>query len=559
MKNEKIVVIGAVAAGPKTAARIKRLNPKAEVKIFEQGSFISYSGCGLPYYIEEVVKHQKELMQTPAGTVRNEAFFKKVKDIDVATNVRAIKINTEQKTVTVKNLSDDTTFDEPYDKLMIATGASPIVPPFMKGDFKNTFTVSTIEDAEKIKDILPSIKKAVIIGGGLIGIEIAESLTHKGIAVTIVEKLPNILSFLDDDVAMLVEKYLKSEGITLLTDTTVNSLSADDNETVSKVVTDQGEIETDLVILSIGVNPNSELAKDAGLKITDRGAIYVNDKMQTSNENIYAAGDCAIKYNIITGKEQYVPLGSTANKEGRVAANNICGIDDSFKGILGTSICKAFNYTIASTGLSEKHALLLNYDIMTIYAPAPDKLHYYPTMKPIFMKLVFDKKNETLIGAQIIGPGDVDKRIDVLSTAISAKMTADDIAGLDLAYAPPYSGAIDNTLTAANIARNKLKGLYNGISAKEVKAKIDAGVDFLFLDVRSKPEYEMMHIANTTLMPLGTVRDNINNLPKDKEIIIFCKISLRGYEAARILKGEGFDNIKVMEGGILMWPYQIVK
>lgn len=556
MKKEKIIIIGGVAAGPKTGARIKRLNQSAEVTLFERGTYISYSGCGLPYYVSEVVHSQDELMETPSGTVRNSAFFKKVKDINVKTNTEVIKISPEEKTVTVKNLTDNTTYTETYDKLMLATGASPIVPPFPGIDLGNIFTVSCIEDANKIKEAVKASKETVIIGGGLIGIEMAEALKEKGQNVTIVEKLPNILSFLDEDIALLVEKYLKSKGIKILTNTTVTELKGEEN--VSEVATDNGSISADTVILSIGVKPNTQLAKDAGLEIMPNGCIKVNDKMQTSNENIYAAGDCAIKYNIITKKPQYVPLGSTANKEGRVAANNICGIDDSFKGILGTAICKVFDYTIASTGLTQKTAIAEGFDVMTVLAPAPDKLHYYPTMKPIMMKLVFEVKTQRLLGSQIIGPGEVNKRIDVLATAISAKMTADDIAHLDLAYAPPYSGAIDNTLVAANIARNKMQKLYTAISQKEVKEKIDNKDDFIFLDVRSLPEYEMMHIDNSTLIPLGALREKAKTLPKDKEIVVFCKISLRGYEAARILQAQGFDNVKVMEGGILMWPYEVI-
>lgn len=264
-------------------------------------------------------------------------------------------------------------------------------------------------------------------------------------------------------------------------------------------------------------------------------------------------------FNSITGKPCYMPLGSIANKQGRIVANSICGIEDAFPGVLNTAICKVFDYGVATTGFSERQAQEEGYEILTVLSPAPDRAHFYPTAKPIMIKLIVDQSNRKLLGVQIIGPGNVDKRIDIAVTALTAGMTVDQIANLDLSYASPYAPAMDNIITAANIARNKLDGMYASITPQEVQAKIDRGDNFIFLDVRSQAEYEMMSIANTTLIPLGKLRSQCESLPKDAEIITFCKISLRGYEAALILAAQGFKKVTVMDGGILMWPYSLVK
>jgi rhodanese-related sulfurtransferase len=349
--------------------------------------------------------------------------------------------------------------------------------------------------------------------------------------------------------------YSNANGVR--TATTVTAFTG--SEGVEKTVTDAGEIPSDIVIMAVGVRPNVALAKDAGLEIGATGAIAVNEYMRTSDESVYAAGDCAEVKNIITGKNGYMPLGSTANKQGRVVANAICGTRDPFPGVLNTAICKVFDYGVATTGLSERAARQAGYDVVTVLSPAPDRAHFYPSAKTIMMKCVVEKGSRRLLGLQVIGPGDVDKRVDIAVTAITAGMTVDQIANLDLSYAPPYSPAMDNIITAANIARNKLDGLFASIAPQEVQAKIERGEDFVFLDVRSPGEYEEVHIENTTLIPLGTLRQRYTELPKDKEIIVFCKISLRGYEAALILGSRGFKDVKVMDGGVLMWPYAIQK
>lgn len=559
MGKKKVVIIGGVAAGPKVASRIIRLEPETEVTLIEKGEFLSYAGCGLPYYVSGVVQKQKELMSTPVGAVRDSVFFQHVKNVRVHNHTEALAFDPATKTVRIKGCADGEEHSISYDLLVLATGAVPIKPPIPGIALKNIFTLHGVEDAEGIKAAFAerAAQDVTIVGGGLIGIEMAEAFHSLGARVTIVERLPHILSFLDPEIAALVTKHLSSKGVRVRTSTTVTAFTG--SESVEKTVTDEGEIQSDIVIMAVGVRANVALAKAAGLDIGASGAISVNERMQTSDESVYAAGDCVEVKNIITGKNSYMPLGSTANKQGRVVANSICNRADTFPGVLHTAICKVFDYGVATTGLSERQARQEGYDIITVLSPAPDRAHFYPSAKPIMMKCVVEKSSRRLLGLQVIGPGDVDKRVDIAVTAITAGMTVDQIANLDLSYAPPYSPAMDNIITAANIARNKLDGMFASIAPHEVQAKIERGDEFVFLDVRSPGEYEEAHIESTTLIPLGKLRQRYTELPRDTEIIVFCKISLRGYEAALILQSRGFNDVKVMDGGVLMWPYAIQK
>jgi rhodanese-related sulfurtransferase len=313
----------------------------------------------------------------------------------------------------------------------------------------------------------------------------------------------------------------------------------------------------DLVIMGIGVRPNTALARAAGLEIGETGGIKVDEHMRTSDPDIYAAGDCVESTDILTGRPAYVPLGSTANKQGRVAAVNLCGGEDSFPGILGSTVCKVFDYCVARTGLTERAAKELGYTVTVAMAPAPDRANYLPTARMLLLKLVVDHDTRRLLGAQAVGPGAGDKRIDIAATAIAAGMTVDQVAGLDLGYAPPYSPAMDNLITAANVARNKCAGLMVGVSAQDVKARLDRNEDFVFLDVRSPKEYAEVRLPRSVHIPLGALRGRLAELPRDKEIVAFCQVSLRGYEAALVLKAAGFKDVKVLDGGIAMWPYEL--
>ena len=552
----KVVIIGGVAAGPKVASRIVRLIQDAEITIVEKGEFLSYAGCGLPYYISGVVKTQKELMTTPVGTVRDTAFFQKVKNVKILNHTEATEVDSKNRIVTIKK-ADGSIDSLSYDKLVFATGATPVSPPISGIGLNNIFSLKGIEDAEAIKAKLANQKAldAVIVGGGLIGVEVAEAFTQMGCRVSIVEALPQILSILDEDMIVPVQKHFESKGVKILTNTKVIEFKGLDK--VEKVITDKGELPADIVIMAIGVKPNISLAQRAGIKLGKTGAIAVNKQMLTSDPNIYAAGDCAEKKHLITEHPCYVPLGSTANKEGRVAANSICDIDDSFNGILGSAICKVFDFTVARTGLSEKEARSAGYNVVTALAPAPDKPHFMPTAKLLLLKLIADRKTGRILGAQGTGGGDVDKRVNIIATGLTMGMKLDQLSNLDLCYAPPYSPAVDNIITAGNILRNKIDGLMEGISSKEVKELFDNNTDFTFLDCRSPKEVEQMSIDGSVNMPLGTVRSRLDTLDKNRPIVTFCKISLRGYEAALILKKAGFKSVKVMDGGVLMWPYKL--
>ncbi len=552
----KVVIIGGVAAGPKVAAKVIRLMPHASVTVVEKGQFLSYAGCGLPYYISGQVKNHAELMSTPMGALRDAVFFQKVKNVRILSRTEATKIDRAARSVRVKELGSRREFDLKYDKLVLATGASPIRPSIPGHDLDNIFCLHGVQDAEGIKAGLSGdrARDVVIVGGGLIGMETTEALARSGCRVTIVEMQPQTLGILDAEMARLVELHLESNGVKVLTNTKVCAFEGDGK--VHRVVTDRGTLAADLVIMGIGVRPNTALARTAGLEIGETGGIKVNEQMRTSDPDIYAAGDCVECIDILTGRPAYVPLGSTANKQGRVAAVNLSGGEDAFPGILGSTICKVFDYCVARTGLTERAAKELGYTVTVALAPAPDRANYLSTARLLLLKLVVDRDTRRLLGVQAVGPGAGDKRIDVAATAIAAGMTVDQVAGLDLGYAPPYSPAMDNLITAANVARNKLDGHMVGVCAAEVHQMLQDRKDFVFLDVRTPGEHDQVRLPGATLIPLATLRGRIEEIPKGKPIVTFAQISLRGYEAALILRASGFEDVRVLDGGIAMWPYE---
>ncbi|MDK2823960.1 MAG: hypothetical protein PWQ67_774 [Clostridia bacterium] len=557
----KYLVIGGVACGPKVAARLRRLDLDAEITIIEKGEILSYGGCGMPYYISDEVHDIKELWSTPVGVPRDVHFFKNVKNIEIMDRTLAQKINRLEKKVEVVKLESGEKMEISYDKLILAVGGTPIEPSIPGKDLNNVYKLNHPYDAEAIKRAVDSgtIKNAVIVGGGLIGLEVAESLTKHGIKVTIVEMLDKVLpKMFDIEMASLLMEDMRTNGVDVLVKNKVLSFEGDDQGNLKAVITEQGTIEAELALISVGVKPNSKLALEAGLEITENGAIKVNNYLQTTDPDIYAGGDCIDNYHLLFRKRVYTPLGDLANIHGRIIANNIAGIKEEFPGILGTTICKVFNFNAGSIGLTEDKARELNYDVVTVIAPGPDKAHFYPTAKTIFIKLVGNKKDGKILGAQIVGPGDVAKRLNMLSLGLYYGITAKEMAKMDLAYAPPFAPAMDNLITAANIMQNKIDGLAKSISMLDVREKLKNKEDFVLLDVRSPKEIEEISLPykNVVYIPLGMLRQKYKELPRDKEIIIFCKISLRGYEAQRILEEKGFTNVKFMDGGIVSWLFE---
>jgi NADPH-dependent 2,4-dienoyl-CoA reductase/sulfur reductase-like enzyme/rhodanese-related sulfurtransferase len=559
-KPRKVVIIGGVAAGPKVASKIIRLEPDAEVTVVDKGRVLSYAGCGLPYYVSGVVKDEKELFSTAAGAVRDPVFFQKVKNVKVHNSTEALEIDRAGRRVRVKSLIDGHEEWLPYDQLALCTGARAVRPRLPGIDLKNIFSLHGVEDAEGVKAALEEsrAKDVVIVGGGLIGVEMAEALVEKGCRVTMVEMLPQIMPILDWELAKLVEHHFEAKGVKVMTETAVTEfLPAEGRpERVGRVRTSKGDLPVDMVILAMGVRPNVDLARSAGLEIGSTGAIKVDDRLRTSDPDIYAAGDCVECVGIVSGRPTYVPLGSTANKQGRVAAVNICGGDETFPGVLGTTICKVFDFTVAKTSLTESLARSYGFEVETCLVPGPDRAHFMPSARMIMLKLVAERKTGRLLGIQAVGPGECAKRIDVAATAITAGMTVDQVSKLDLAYAPPYAEAMDNIITACNVMKNKLEGRVTGTSPAEVKARLDSGAGFTFLDVRSPAEVEQVRLPKAVNIPLGALRGRLGELDKSKPVVTFCKISLRGYEAALILQQAGFQDVKMMDGGLVMWPYE---
>lgn len=559
----RIVIIGGVAAGPKAAAKIMRLNPEAQVTVLEKGDVVSYAGCGLPYYVSGVVREQKELMATPVGVVRDSAFFQKVKNVTVKIRTEALEIDRAGKRVKIRDLSAGEEAWLPYDKCVIATGATPIVPRIPGVELDGVHTLHSVRDAEAIKALVAKRKaqNAMIIGGGLIGVEAAEALRETDCAVTIIEMLPQILNLLDWEMAHLVAEHMKSKGVTVLTGIAAREIldCPEVPRRAAAVQTDRGTFPADLVLLAVGVRPNIALAKAAGLALGQRtGAIVVDEHQRTSDPDIYAAGDCVECKHLITGQSCFIPLGSNANKQGRVAAMNVCGIKERFPGVVGSAVCKVFDFCAGRTGLTEAEARAAGYRVVTALVPGPDRAHYMPTNKALFMKLVADRATGRLLGLQVAGPGEGAKRIDVAAMALTAGMTIDALANADLCYAPPYSPAMDNIITAANVARNKRSGAMDGISPLELKARLDAGEEIVLLDVRSPQEFAEVRLPQSVNIPLGMLRSRVDEIPKDKPVVTFCKVSLRGYEGALILKAAGHRNVQVLDGGIAMWPYEKV-
>jgi NADPH-dependent 2,4-dienoyl-CoA reductase/sulfur reductase-like enzyme/rhodanese-related sulfurtransferase len=561
----RVLIVGGVACGPKAASRLKRLLPSSDVTMIDKGEQVSYGACGLPYYVEGMFPDVEMLTETPVGIPRNAAFFEKVKGFRTLTGREAVHIDRERKIVRVKNSHAGAEEDFPYDKLILATGGRPVQPPIPGIESKNVWYMRHMEDADSMVERIESegLRQAVLIGAGYIGVEMAEALRKRGLEVTMVEIFDQVMpQFLDREIAMLAGKHLKQKGVNLALGEKV--VAVEGNGRVTSVRTDKRTIPADLVLVGVGVRPNDELARAAGLSCAPKGGIIINSFCQTSDPEIYAGGDCVVNHYIdpVTRTPLFVPLGSTSNKHGRTIADHIAAHPHPFAGITSTGVCRAFDYTLGRTGLTEKQARESDPDIATAIWAGPDMPHYIPQNKPLVIKMMASRRSRKLLGVQVIGPGDASKRLDVAASAIYFGATVDDIANIDLGYAPPYSPPIDPIATAAHVLANKLDGIARGLSPIEAKQRIDngGGGEVLLLDVRTPDEYRMMRLpyGNVVHIPLGALRERLGELPKDKDILAFCKISMRGYEAQLILNGAGFDRVWFIEGGLIAWPFEMV-
>jgi NADPH-dependent 2,4-dienoyl-CoA reductase/sulfur reductase-like enzyme/rhodanese-related sulfurtransferase len=556
----RIVVVGGSAAGPKTAAKARRMDQHAEITIIQKAPDLSMASCGYPYFVGGVFDDRNQLLCTPTGVVRDPGFFLNAKGITAITETEVIAINREKKQVQCRKMADGSTFDVPYDKLVLATGAEPIMPPVPGVDLEGITTLQSMRDADFLRKIRDErkIRKAVVVGGGLIGVETCEALELAGIGITVVEMLPQILTFLDWELAKLVENHMTAKGSMVITGNPVAAFLGENGVLTGVKLKNGTELPCELAVVATGVRPNTKLAQAAGLTVGKRGGLLVDTCMRTNDPDIYAVGDCIEIPNLITGQRVHAPYGDLANLQGRVAGQNVATDSNvEFPGTIQTGICKVFDYAAGATGLSERVAREAGFDIETVITAAPDKPGFMGG-KLLVMKMVAERGTGRLIGVQCVGPGDCSKRIAAAAMALHGKLTVTDLTVADLPYAPPFSPAIDNLIMTAHALENKLEGRMRGISCREVKARVDAGEDLFLLDTRGADEFEQMRLGvGEVLIPMGALRRRMNELPADKtrEIIAYCKISLRGYEVANYLEAQGYTNVKVMEGGLMAWPF----
>lgn len=551
MKGEipmkRTLIIGGVAGGATAATRLRRLDEDREIIIFERGEYISYANCGLPYYIGNVIKNRNALLlQTPQA-------MKSKYNIDVKVQHEVIKINPEKNSITVLNHITNETVEEPYDELIIATGSSPIKPKIEGINSPNIFTLWTIPDTDAIKQYIEEHNPTsiAVIGGGFIGLEMAENLHNLGLQVHIIEMQNQVMAPLDYDMAQLLHENIEENHVLLHLGDGVQSFEHTDKNVAIHLQSGK-TINVEMVLLSIGVKPNSDLARDAGLVLNQRGGIVVDENMQTSVDNIYAVGDVVEVSHFVSKEKTMIPLAGPANKEARIVANTLAGITDSYEGSLGTSIAKVFDLHIATVGLNEKNLLAMgnvkNIDYYSTLIKTNNHAGYYPGASELTIKVLF-KPDGKILGGQIIGDHGVDKRIDVLATVMRLNGTVHDLAKLELSYAPPFSSAKDPMNMVGFVAENILNGIVKFIEPYELDALMKESDDIVILDVRTNMEHEAFSIPNSTLIPLGQLRDRLNELDKDKKIIVYCAVGVRSYNGARILMQNGFKDIMTLSGG----------
>ena len=526
----KVIIVGGVAGGASAAARLRRLDERAEIIILERGDYISFANCGLPYFIGGEITDKRLLtLQTPES-------FKARFNIEVRVNNEVITIDKDKKVVVVKDRIKDEVYEESYDKLILSPGAEPIRPSINGINSDTVFTLRNIPDTYKIKDYVDNNKpsSAVVVGGGYIGVEMAENLKKAGLEVSIVELADHLIAPLDIDMAEDVHRYIKSKGIKIYLNNGVKEING------HKIILQKGEIETDMIIMSVGVRPETEFIIDSGITLNDRGSIVVDSHMQTNVEDIYAVGDAIEVKDFVSGKTDFIPLAGPANKQGRIAADNVCGFDSCYTGTQGSAVLKLFDMTVATTGLNEKTAKATGIDYDKTYIYSASHASYYPGAKNMSIKAIWDKESLKILGAQIVGYDGVDKRMDVLATAIRFGAKITDLTNLELCYAPPYGSAKDPVNMLGYVAENIVTGKTKQFFWDEVD-KLPRDGSVTLLDVRTKTEVSRGKIDGFIHIPLDSLREHLGEIPKDKPVYVHCHSGLRSYIACRILYGNGYE------------------
>jgi NADPH-dependent 2,4-dienoyl-CoA reductase/sulfur reductase-like enzyme/rhodanese-related sulfurtransferase len=550
----RIVVVGASAAGLRAAARARRRLPDAKIVVIDQGAFISYGACGMPYFVSGDIESVDKLRETSYGLIRDPDFFRTAKDLEVVTETRVERIDRSARKILCKSMRTGETSVYFYEKLVLATGASPIKPPGFPVNSKRITTFKRLEDAINLRKSLETgkIEKVGIIGGGSIGCELAESFRALwGATVVLIDAAPHILpNILDPEMALAVEAYLKSEGVEIHTNCPLEEIS--ESERAVTIRTAKFTFEVDWAVIAIGVRPNSQLAADCGLAIGSSGGIIVDDKMATEDPDIYAAGDCVEVRHLISGKPLYLPLGSLANRQGRIIGSNLGGGNERFGPVVGSTAVKVFDMNVGSTGLSEASALDANFNVGCVWGTFTDRADYYPGAQNVFFKLIFDSKSARLLGLQGYGRGEVIKRVDVIAALLKNKGRLEDLLDTEFAYAPPYAPAVDPLYSMACIARNAVQENIHPISPA---GRYGASV---IIDVREADERKSIPLPEEGALniPFEELRRNWGVIPKDKPLICICAKGTRSAESVRLLKDKGFPSVVYLGGGVLMKPGQ---
>ncbi|MEW5817723.1 MAG: FAD-dependent oxidoreductase, partial [Spirochaetota bacterium] len=549
--KKRVVIIGGVTAGPKVAARLRRLAEDIEIVIVEKNEFLSYSGCGLPSFISGKVKSPRELMSTADNTPRDVDFFETIENVSILNNTEAVEINRAEKTVVVEELLTGTISSLPYDNLVLATGAEPLIPPIPGINQPGIYPLNNLENAKAIKKFFQQkmAQDVFIIGGGLIGISTAESLLETGARVTILEKKQYILlKLLDKDIADKIKNELSKKGIKIITK--VNVKEIEKNENGYTIRTDMGSFQADLIILSTGVKPLNTLAMKAGLAIGASGGVKVDSFLRTSDPNIYAVGDCAESINLITGKHEYWPLGSISTKMGRIAADNMCGKASVFHGSIGSAMFKILDLNVGRTGLTLRSAFKNGFEVETAVVTGIDRAHYFENAQYITLKIIADLRTKVILGAQGYGKGDVIAKIEVLACAITQGMTLDEIFKLDLGYSPAFTQPIDIAQTACLVLNNKIDKLLDTITPEKLE---EVKNSIRLIDVSPLSDYSLKSIPESINLPLENIRHEDIPFGKDETIVLYSKTSSGAYIAYRYLVTKGYTNLKVLEGGHVYW------